>query len=146
MLTKKVWTNGTNDPMWKECCRVVSAPQSNTTNLLNHLKKHHKLHYDECTKAKKRHKSHTHTHQLFVLVIFLAHTNIVAFPCFQCFLQVSGVSGLGGAGQGLSTGHTWALCSQTRSLRQALSSASICAPVSFPICSYFRSVCLQFFL
>ena len=31
----------------KECRRVVSAPQGNTTNLFNHLKKHHKPKYDE---------------------------------------------------------------------------------------------------
>ncbi|KAK0140110.1 Zinc finger BED domain-containing protein 1 [Merluccius polli] len=36
----------------KECRRVVSAPQGNTTNLFNHLKKHHKPKYDECMKAK----------------------------------------------------------------------------------------------
>ena len=36
----------------KECNKVVSAPQSNTTNLFNHLKKHHKPKYEECMKAK----------------------------------------------------------------------------------------------
>lgn len=36
----------------KQCVRVVSAPQSNTTNLFNHLKNHHKPQYDECIKAK----------------------------------------------------------------------------------------------
>lgn len=35
----------------KECQRVVSVPQRNTTNLLNHLKKH-KPKYDECMKTK----------------------------------------------------------------------------------------------
>lgn len=37
----------------KECHKVVLAPQSNTTNLFNHLKKHHKVQYDECMRAKK---------------------------------------------------------------------------------------------
>ena len=36
----------------KECHRVVSAPQGNTSNLFNHLKKHHKPKYDDCMKAK----------------------------------------------------------------------------------------------
>ena len=36
----------------KECNKVVSAPQSNSTNLFNHLKKHHKPKYEECTKVK----------------------------------------------------------------------------------------------
>ena len=36
----------------KECNKVVSAPQSNATNLFNHLKKHHKPKYEECMKAK----------------------------------------------------------------------------------------------
>ncbi len=36
----------------KECHRVVSAPQGNTTNLFNHLKKHHKHKYDQCMKGK----------------------------------------------------------------------------------------------
>ena len=31
----------------KEYCRVVSAPQSNPTNLSHHLKTHHKPQYDE---------------------------------------------------------------------------------------------------
>lgn len=37
----------------KECLRPVSAPQSNTTNLINHLKKYNNMHYDECIKAEK---------------------------------------------------------------------------------------------
>ena len=36
----------------KESNKVVSAPQSNTTNLFNHLKKHHKPKYEQCMKAK----------------------------------------------------------------------------------------------
>ena len=35
-----------------ECVRVVFAPHSNTTNLFDHLKNHHKPQYDECIKAK----------------------------------------------------------------------------------------------
>ena len=35
-----------------ECVRVVSAPHTNTTNLFNHLKNHHKPQYDECIMAK----------------------------------------------------------------------------------------------
>ena len=35
-----------------ECIRVVSAPHSNTSNLFNHLKNHHKPQYDECIKAR----------------------------------------------------------------------------------------------
>lgn len=31
----------------------MSVPQSNTINLFNHLKAHHKLLYDECMKAKQ---------------------------------------------------------------------------------------------
>ena len=37
-----------------ECVRVVSAPHSNTTNLFNHLKSHHRPQYDECMKAKSK--------------------------------------------------------------------------------------------
>ena len=36
----------------KECNKLVSAPQINTTYLFNHLKKHHKPKYEECMKAK----------------------------------------------------------------------------------------------
>lgn len=36
-----------------ECIRLVSVPQSNTLNLLNHLNKHHSHNDDECLKANK---------------------------------------------------------------------------------------------
>lgn len=36
----------------KDCGRIVSAPQGNTTNLYNHLKKNHLGKYDECMKRK----------------------------------------------------------------------------------------------
>ena len=42
----------TKNKSYAECVRVVSAPHTNTTNLFNHLKNHHKPQYDECIMAK----------------------------------------------------------------------------------------------
>ena len=50
-VTSIVWTCF-GQVICKECNKVVSSPQSNTTNLFNHLKKHHKPKYEECMKAK----------------------------------------------------------------------------------------------
>ena len=38
----------------KECARVVSVSQGNTTNLFSHLKTHHKIEYDECREPVQR--------------------------------------------------------------------------------------------
>ena len=41
------------DMTCKLCFATVAAPHGNTTNLYNHLKRHHKVQYDEAVKAKK---------------------------------------------------------------------------------------------
>ena len=36
----------------KACSAIVAAPQSNTTNLYQHLKRHHKVQYDDAVQGK----------------------------------------------------------------------------------------------
>ena len=36
----------------KVCFALVAAPQGNTTNLYNHLKRHHQVQYDEAVQGK----------------------------------------------------------------------------------------------
>ena len=45
----------------KACSAIVAAPQSNTTNLYQHLKRHHKVQSDEAVQGKKSSESHPTT-------------------------------------------------------------------------------------
>lgn len=44
---------GQSNVICKACFAVVAAPQGNTTNLYQHLKRHHKVQYDEAVQGKK---------------------------------------------------------------------------------------------
>lgn len=48
---------GQSNVICKACFAIVAAPQSNTTNLYQHLKRHHKVQYDEAVQGKKSSES-----------------------------------------------------------------------------------------
>ena len=52
---------GQSNVICKACFAIVAAPQSNTTNLYQHLKRHHKVQSDEAVQGKKSSESHPTT-------------------------------------------------------------------------------------
>ena len=48
---------GQSKGICKACFAIVAAPQSNTTNLYQHLNRHHKVQYDEAVQGKKKSES-----------------------------------------------------------------------------------------
>lgn len=76
----------------EQCSADVSAQQGNTTNLYNHLKRHHRLQYNKAVKAKKKDlnsKQENHDCHFMVNRVALLHTSQVRVVIFQSLMLFS---------------------------------------------------------